>query len=172
MTETKYQCSECEQLWDADELVTVYECSSCGERFDRDNSADGVSNRCPGCNKFAAKDTEEGCPEDYELCEAVEGEFDKDADTWVVVEPPTPPTPKVHYHLVFFYSETDITAFEKSAFQHETREHAENLIQWDPGHKIVKNDDGSFTEYEDPEHTIFRKTIRIIECTQNHKKGR
>jgi hypothetical protein len=45
------------------EAVTLYECADCGQTFTEDDSSDGCSNRCPSCNKFAAKLTDRGCPE-------------------------------------------------------------------------------------------------------------
>ncbi len=54
-------CTECEQV--VEEPEPCYECSSCGSSFSRSNSADGMSHRCPDCNKFGAKTTERGCPD-------------------------------------------------------------------------------------------------------------
>jgi 5-methylcytosine-specific restriction endonuclease McrA len=48
---------------DVSEAVTLYECQECGDPFTEDDSADGCSHRCPSCNKFAAKLTDNGCPE-------------------------------------------------------------------------------------------------------------
>lgn len=54
-------CPECEA--EIVELTKLYECGSCGEVFGRDDSADGDSNRCPQCNKFAALSEQVQCPE-------------------------------------------------------------------------------------------------------------
>jgi len=58
------ECSECEAKFiDTSDAQPLYECSSCGSIFTEENSADGGSNRCPDCNKFAAKISDLGCPE-------------------------------------------------------------------------------------------------------------
>jgi DNA-directed RNA polymerase subunit RPC12/RpoP len=48
----------------------LYECGGCGTTFVRSGSADGGSNRCPDCNKFAAKIADYGCDQ----CESGEVE--------------------------------------------------------------------------------------------------
>jgi DNA-directed RNA polymerase subunit RPC12/RpoP len=40
---------------DQDDCDALYECGDCGETFTREESADGDSNRCPSCNRFAAR---------------------------------------------------------------------------------------------------------------------
>jgi len=73
-------CPECDQVKDPEAEVIqawrceggcdlteessespLYECGDCGDSFTRDNSADGASNRCPSCNKFAARIADVGC---------------------------------------------------------------------------------------------------------------
>ena len=64
-----YKCQECEAI--SEEVgETLYECLSCGTTFTKDNSADGVSHRCPDCNKFASKRADKSC------IECSEGEVD------------------------------------------------------------------------------------------------
>lgn len=58
-----YQCAECEAFAEDESEEKKYECGSCGTEFTRDNSADGDSNRCPDCNKFAGKLYDNTCPE-------------------------------------------------------------------------------------------------------------
>lgn len=62
-----YRCSDCDGEYseeDADQgQGPLYECGECGTRFTRDDSADGNSNRCPDCNRFAAKVADLACPE-------------------------------------------------------------------------------------------------------------
>jgi DNA-directed RNA polymerase subunit RPC12/RpoP len=64
---TLFTCPDCGDLDpDNDEPIEgpLYECGSCGTRFTRDNSADGVSHRCPDCNKFGSKVGDgEVCPQ-------------------------------------------------------------------------------------------------------------
>ena len=60
-------CGECNAAiphddYDPDDN-TLYECGSCGTVFTRANSADGMSHRCPQCNKMSGKLSENGCPE-------------------------------------------------------------------------------------------------------------
>jgi DNA-directed RNA polymerase subunit RPC12/RpoP len=54
----------------------LYECGDCGETFNRDGSVDGGSNRCPQCNKFAAKIADLACDQcgaaEVDQTEAVE----------------------------------------------------------------------------------------------------
>lgn len=66
------KCPDCDNFSEPGETLTLYECGNCGTVFTQDGSADGASNRCPDCNKFAAKKTDDGCPECEEgECEAV-----------------------------------------------------------------------------------------------------
>lgn len=61
-----WECSECEHRVDNEkELDTdnpVYECGDDGERYSREDSQDGVSNRCPGCGKWGTKVAAGSCP--------------------------------------------------------------------------------------------------------------
>jgi predicted RNA-binding Zn-ribbon protein involved in translation (DUF1610 family) len=68
------KCPSCEAAVDEDELVAVYDCGACGETFSRDNSADGDSNRCPSCNKFAGLSDQKACPDCGEASD--EGDFE------------------------------------------------------------------------------------------------
>ena len=61
--ETQRGCPDCQKVGDDIEPEPLYECSSCGDTFSKSNSADGESHRCPQCNKFGAKVSDEGCPE-------------------------------------------------------------------------------------------------------------
>lgn len=73
-TVSSFTCNACGEEFDTnDDAVTLYECADCGNRFTRETSADGDSHRCPDCNKFGAKVSEQGCPECNEG-ELVEGE--------------------------------------------------------------------------------------------------
>lgn len=69
--------------------VTLYECGECGTVFDRENSADGNSQKCPDCNKLAAKLTAHGCPDCQEEdgCKEVMA-VDADGE-WVVISDAT-----------------------------------------------------------------------------------
>lgn len=55
------KCVECDAIVDSDD-GPLYECSSCGEVFTRGTSAND-NHQCPTCNKFGAKQAEQGCPE-------------------------------------------------------------------------------------------------------------
>ena len=55
-----YQCLECNELSE-DAGEALYECGDCGEKFNRDDSADGMSHRCPDCNRFSAKIADQSC---------------------------------------------------------------------------------------------------------------
>ncbi len=59
-------CTDCGFVTDTPSEEPGYECGSCGEEFTRANSADGDSNRCPQCNRFAAKRVDDVC----ERCES------------------------------------------------------------------------------------------------------
>jgi hypothetical protein len=98
------QCNGCQKVFeDGDELEPVYECGSCGEEFTRDESSDGDSNRCPSCNKFAAKsDDKAKCPDCGDDVEDVtlvkhpktgewvnEDDYDEDEEEDAAAEPPT-----------------------------------------------------------------------------------
>lgn len=61
--EKKYYCPSCEGFFDEVELTKIYECGSCGETFSREESHDGMSNRCPSCAKWGHIMTENVCPE-------------------------------------------------------------------------------------------------------------
>ena len=53
---TELSCPTCDKVVAEEEVSDVprYECGDCGDSFSRDDSADGNSNHCPSCNKFAA----------------------------------------------------------------------------------------------------------------------
>ena len=53
--DTELYCSCCDTVVADDEVSDTprYECGECGEVCSRDESADGDSNRCPDCHKFA-----------------------------------------------------------------------------------------------------------------------
>jgi DNA-directed RNA polymerase subunit RPC12/RpoP len=55
MAEVAWKCEGCEEVTQEEPDDPLYECSRCGERFLREDSYDGDSNRCPGCNVFAAR---------------------------------------------------------------------------------------------------------------------
>lgn len=79
-------CPGCDTVNEGDKLA-LYECGDCGTTFTRDNSADGSSNRCPDCNKFAASTGnsagECGCDEALEPRFATEN---ADGDTVVLAD--------------------------------------------------------------------------------------
>lgn len=58
---TQLVCPGCNLPAEELDLEPIYECGGCGEIFSRSNSADGDSHKCPGCNKFSTKVTDEGC---------------------------------------------------------------------------------------------------------------
>ncbi len=61
---THFKCDGCGTVFDDDtDAMSLYECGDCGTQFTRETSADGCSNRCPGCYKFGAKVSDRGCPE-------------------------------------------------------------------------------------------------------------
>ena len=64
-------CSTCETVVDPGDMddESWYECGECGDEFNRDGSADGDSNRCPSCTKFAAKSETQHCGECQEELE-------------------------------------------------------------------------------------------------------
>lgn len=73
------RCVECEELLHAEDCqVRAYECSRCGGTFTENDVDD---RRCPDCHIFAAKVSDESCPE----CES----SDLEEGSW---EPPPPPT--------------------------------------------------------------------------------
>jgi Zn finger protein HypA/HybF involved in hydrogenase expression len=55
--EADFWCNECDDA--VEEPATKYECGNCGAEF---TDADEDSNRCPGCNRFAAKVDGDFCP--------------------------------------------------------------------------------------------------------------
>lgn len=64
-----WRCNDCDTIHDSEAVESagpLYECGDCGTTFTRDNSADGMSNRCSDCNKFAGKLTDVSCPEGCE----------------------------------------------------------------------------------------------------------
>lgn len=79
------KCPSCEAVFEESELQNTYNCTACGTEFTRGDSADGDSNRCPDCNKFAALSDNKACPECEDVheeseFEEVEDEDDEDED--------------------------------------------------------------------------------------------
>jgi len=65
-----YKCVECLEISEkAGERL--YECRDCGTLFTRANSADGMSHRCPDCNRFSSKVADQSC------LDCQEGEVEK-----------------------------------------------------------------------------------------------
>ena len=91
-----FECEDClARLDDNQEPVTIYECEQCSTRFTEEGSADGCSNRCPGCNKFASKFSDNGCPN------CGEGELQKITASIPVPAPTSPRvSPPSHAPLV------------------------------------------------------------------------
>lgn len=162
MSETKHLCPECEQLFDLDELITVYECGSCGETFSQDDSADGISNRCPNDNKFSAKLSDECCPDDLVECEQVEAELSADGE-WEVVTPPEPEIKPGHYHYV--YISDDGSEEISSGGTYQSEESLREYIEWLQG-SLIKLDDGTYKQ----EGKNYR--IGVHRCDEKHKKTR
>jgi DNA-directed RNA polymerase subunit RPC12/RpoP len=61
-TAQAYKCVECGEISE-EAGDRLYECGDCGTTFTRENSADGMSHRCPDCSRFAAKVTDQSCVE-------------------------------------------------------------------------------------------------------------
>ncbi len=55
---TAYRCEECQEISEEVSKVRLYECGGCETVF---NAEEAGGNRCPDCNKFAAKIAEECC---------------------------------------------------------------------------------------------------------------
>lgn len=70
---TELSCPTCDKVVAEEEVSDVprYECGDCGDSFSRDDSADGNSNHCPSCNKFAAS-----AETDTRYCGECEGELE------------------------------------------------------------------------------------------------
>lgn len=65
-------CPNCAEVFTEEpELTTLYECGNCGTTFSKEDEG---SNRCPDCNKFAAKQDDGGCPECAEAWEGFDAE--------------------------------------------------------------------------------------------------
>lgn len=62
-TVARYRCVECGAVMEEACKEPLYECGECFTLFVRENSADGVSNRCLYCDKFARKLSDTSCPE-------------------------------------------------------------------------------------------------------------
>ena len=62
-----FQCISCDLILDHFSEC-LYNCGSCGCTFIKEDSADGVSNRCPECKLFASKEADYACS-DCELSE-------------------------------------------------------------------------------------------------------
>ena len=58
-----YQCQSCDTIVEEPADDPIHDCRQCGNTFVRSQSADGESNRCPECNRFAAKTAHHSCPE-------------------------------------------------------------------------------------------------------------
>ena len=100
-----YLCQSCHTITETPDDI-LYECGSCGHRFKRSNAADGDSNRCPECNRFAAKVADHSCPDcdDGELeeivaypCPTCEYLHQQGEDQCTATQPATPenPTPSI-----------------------------------------------------------------------------
>jgi len=61
--ETQRGCPDCHKVGENIEPEPLYECGTCGNDFTRSNSADGEGHRCPTCNVFSAKISDEACPD-------------------------------------------------------------------------------------------------------------
>ena len=57
-----YLCQSCQNITETPE-DNLYECGNCGHRFKRNHAAAGESNRCPECNRLAAKVADYSCPD-------------------------------------------------------------------------------------------------------------
>jgi predicted RNA-binding Zn-ribbon protein involved in translation (DUF1610 family) len=79
--EPELTCNSCGNRFNEDDAITLYECGDCGQIF---SAEDAGGNRCPDCNKFAAKFTDMGCPE------CSEGKLEN-IKVEVTPEPPAPP---------------------------------------------------------------------------------
>lgn len=74
--EEALKCTSCDHLCREEEVESpLYSCDNCGTEYDRDGSMDGMSNRCPECNRFGAKLSDWACPD------CSEGEMVK---VWVI----------------------------------------------------------------------------------------
>jgi len=71
-TQVVWWCEGCAEAVEASDLEPKYECGSCGSEYSRSMSADGDSHRCPDCNKFGSKVSEEACPNCGEDCQEQE----------------------------------------------------------------------------------------------------
>jgi DNA-directed RNA polymerase subunit RPC12/RpoP len=60
---TELYCETCDRVVDEGDAEPGYECGDCGTEFTRENSADGDSNQCPDCNKFASRSETPYCPD-------------------------------------------------------------------------------------------------------------
>ncbi len=87
--EDQFKCNSCGETFDSeDEAVTLYECGDCGQVF---SAEDAGGNRCPDCNKFAAKFTDMGCPSCSEgELEEVQKPAREKPEVKPAVPPPTP----------------------------------------------------------------------------------
>ncbi len=97
---TAYLCQSCDTITDTPD-ETLYECNNCGLRFKRGDD-DGATQRCPECNRFAAKVADQSCPncDDGELeevsafsCPTCDSLHQKDEPTCRTTEYDTAPTP-------------------------------------------------------------------------------
>jgi len=52
-------CNNCGEV--PEEFEPYYKCNECGESFIKSNSFRGISNRCPSCNLFGEKISDNGC---------------------------------------------------------------------------------------------------------------
>jgi len=172
-TVTKFKCTSCEQFFDEEELVTMYQCNNCGTVFSKDNSADGVSHRCPDCNKFAAKLHDHGCPDGCEVeeeCDEVQAAENDDGDWEEVIDdkPTVVPVTAEHFHFKFTDKDDTVVVNEESGFSSEdaAREYVEN-----PTLALTKQSDGSYVpgkDYPLPN----RAKVEVVKCDKKHDKFR
>jgi len=121
---TIFRCENCDHEVEEDEVEEnpLYECNDCGV-FTRDNSADGGSHRCGGCNKWGHKISNYGCPE------CGEGELTKQETE--VVAPITPRSKPLPPSSGMQYANMAIWQLEKINQNDTQREQAlHHVAEW------------------------------------------